>query len=279
VWWVFPDKSQIFVSNIHPTDEAALWWIRMNDVKVLRRTGPETLPVVRARPFSTSSDRRSRIDNLLSSEEQAELAAIATVLNYQRIGGTVFSEGEDAHFLYAIESGFVKISRHDEDGHRQILAFMWHGDLFGLAEHGHYVNSAETVSPATIYRFPLQRLRRLLLRDPRLQLHLLTKALHDLRSAQRQILILGQSDAHRRLASFLFDFSQHPEIYDQKTHRLTLPLSRYDIADYLGTSPEHVARAFSSLERDRVLQRITPRIIEILDAAKLTELHNKWNKN
>ncbi len=248
----------------------------MNNVKVLRRAAPGTRPVIRARPFDASADRRSRIDNLLSPDEQAKLAAITTVLEYQRAGIAIYSAGEDAHFLYAIDKGFVASSRHDEEGRRQILAFMWHGDLFGLAEHGRYVNSAATASPATIYRFPLQRLRRLLAAEPRIQLHLLTKALHDLRLAQRQIVVLGQFHIYRRLASMVFDFSQHPEIFDAKTHRLVLSLTRDDIADYLGSSPEHVARAFSLLERDRVLRRITPRVIEILDAPKLAELHHRW---
>jgi CRP-like cAMP-binding protein len=250
----------------------------MDDVKVLKRANLAIRPAIRAKPFDVSSDRRSRIDNLLSPEEQAKLAPIATVLDYQRAGVAIFSQEEDAHFLYAIDKGFVRISRHDEDGHRQILAFMWHGDLFGLAEHGRYVNAAETASPATIYRFPLGRLRRLLLGEPRLQLHLLTKALHDLRAAQRQIVVLGQLHIYRRLASLVFDFLQHPEIYEAKSQRLALSLSRDDVADYLGTSPEHVARAFSLLERERVLRRITPRIIQILDATKLAELHNKWSK-
>lgn len=253
--------------------------MKVNDVKVIRRAGPGKGPVVRARPFDAGADRRSRIDNLLSSEEQAKLASIATVLEYKRAGIAIFSQGEDAHFLYAVDKGFVKSSRHDEEGHRQILAFMWHGDLFGIAEHGHYVNTAETASPATIYRFPLQRLRRLLNAEPQLQIHLLTKALHDLRLAQRQIVALGQFHIYRRLASLVFDFSQHPEIYDAKTHRLALSLSRTDIADYLGTSPELVARAFSLLERDGILRRLTPRIIEIADAQQLAELQQKWTRN
>jgi CRP-like cAMP-binding protein len=251
----------------------------MNDVTVLQQGRPGTNPVVRARPFDAVSDRRSRIDNLLSPQEQAELAGIGTVLEYRRGGVAIFSAGEDAHFLYAIDKGFVRVSRHDEDGHRQIIAFMWHGDLFGIAEHGRYANSAETASAATIYRFPLQKLRRLMEREPRLQVHLLTKALHELRAAQRQIVVLGQLEASRRLASLIQDFSQHREIYDPKTCRLALSLSRQDIADYLGTSPENVARAFNALEGTRVLRRVTPRIVEILDAAKLAELHNKWEKS
>lgn len=250
----------------------------MNDVKVKRTTGSGAGPAVTARPFSTSSDRSSRIDNLLSREEQAELASIATVLDCRRAGTSIFSEGEDAHFLYAVDSGVVRISEHDNDGSRQVLAFMWHGDLIGLAERGRYSNSADTASPTVLYRFPLQKLRQLLVREPRLRLHLLTKAVHDLRAAQRQIVVLGQLNVSQRLATFLHDFAQHSEIYDLSTSCLNLSVSRFDIADYLGTSPENVARAFTMLERGGLVRRRTSRIIEILDMAELGRFHTKWSR-
>jgi CRP-like cAMP-binding protein len=142
---------------------------------------------------------------------------------------------------------------------------MWPGDLFGLAEEGRYVNSAESLTPAAIFRFPLERLRGLLLSEPLLQLHLLTKAANELRNAQRQMIVLGQFDNARRLASFLLDCRQHVAVFDSRTRLLRLPMSRFDIADYLGTSPESVARAFAKLERGRLLRRQSPRSVELLD--------------
>ena len=77
---------------------------------------------------------------------------------------------------------------------------MWPGDLFGIAEDGRYVNSAESLTTAAIFRFPLERLRHLLLSEPLLQLHMLTKVAHELRNAQRQIIVLGQfNNVKRRL--------------------------------------------------------------------------------
>lgn len=250
----------------------------MNDVAVTHPPVSAAGPTLRARPFSSSIDRSSRIDNLLSRDEQAELAKLATVLDYRRAGIAIFSEGEDAHFLYAIENGVIRVSRHDADGSRQVLAFMWHGDLVGLADRGRYVNSADTVGPARVYRFPLQKLRQLLMREPRLRLHLLTKAVHDLRSAQRQIVVLGQLSVPRRLAIFLHDFAQHSEVYDARTRSLALSVSRFDIADYLGTAPENIARAFTTLERDGIVRRRTSRVIEILNMAELGNFHSEWGK-
>ncbi len=229
-------------------------------------------PEIRARPFDRVSDRPSRIENLLSPSEQQELRDIATVLDYRRGGLTIFSEGEDAHFAYAIDEGVVRISRHAVNGQRQILAFMVPGDLFGIPDDGIYVNSAEAVCPATIYRFPWQRLREIMLREPQLQLNLLVKVASDLRQAQRQIMILGHQSTYQRLASFLLDFLNYPEFYDEKKSHLNLPINRFDLADYLGIARETAARAFARLERENLARRLPSGSIEILSVNGLQKL-------
>ncbi len=222
-------------------------------------------PTIIATEFCAADRRRPLLENLLSPAEQAELADIATILTYQAGGVVIFTEGEDAHFLYLIDEGVIRICRHLPDGARQVLGFMWPGDMLGLMEAGRYVNAAETLTPATVFRLPLDRLERLLLSEPPLQLHMLTKAAHELRRAQRQLIVLGQLNNTKRLASFLLDSRQHVSFFDSATGRLRLPMSRFDIADYLGTSPESVARAFAALERGGLVRRTSPRMVQLLD--------------
>ncbi len=223
-------------------------------------------PKIIATEFCATDRRRPVLGNLLSPAQQAELVKIATVLSYQAGGVVIFTYGEDAHFTYLIDEGVVRISRDLPDGTRQVFGFMWPGDMLGLMEAGRYVNSAETLTPATLFRFPLDRLRELLLHEPLLQLHILTKAAHELRKAQRQLIVLGQLTNVRRLASFLLDCRQHVTFFDSAARQLHLPMSRFDIADYLGTSPESVARAFAVLERRTFVRRLSPRTIELIDA-------------
>jgi CRP-like cAMP-binding protein len=229
-------------------------------------------PEIRARPFDKISDRPSGIENLLSPREQEELRAIATVLDYRRGGITIFSEGEDAHFVFAIDEGVVRVSRHAENGQRQILAFMVPGDLFGLPDDGIYVNTVEAVCPARIYRFPWQRLREIMVREPQLQLNMLIRVAYDLRQAQRQIMILGQKNTYQRLAVFLLEFLRYPEFYDAKKSRLNLPINRFDLADYLGIARETAARAFARLEREGLARRLKSGSIEILNVNGLRQL-------
>jgi CRP-like cAMP-binding protein len=230
------------------------------------------LPEIRARPFDRKKDAPTQIENLLPRGQQARLRAIATVLEHQRANNTIFSEGEDAHFVYSVAAGAVRISRHTESGRRQILALMLPGDLFGLPDCGLYVNSAETVSPATLYRVPWQRLHEVLLEEPELQVSLLLRLAFDLRQAQRRIVMLGQHNIAQRLASFLIELSQHPDFYSEQTHQLEVPLTRSDLADYLGTASETVIRAFSKLEKNGLIRRISRAIVEIQDLDALRNL-------
>jgi CRP-like cAMP-binding protein len=140
---------------------------------------------------------------------------------------------------------------------------MMPGDLFGLPDSGIYLNSAETVSPATLYRVPWHELRKILLSEPELQLNLLIRVAFDLRQAQRRLLILGQQNVVQRLASFLMDFVQHPDFYDSERQLLSFPVSRFDVGDYLGSAPETIARAFAKLEKAALIKRVSPRLIEI----------------
>ncbi len=242
----------------------------MNPVR--RQRLARTAPEIRARTFDRVTDRPSQIENLLSPKEQDRLREIATVLEYRRGGLTIFSEGEDAHFVYAIDEGVVRISRHAENGQRQILAFMVSGDLFGIPDGGSYVNTAETVSAVRLYRFPWHQLCRIRLDEPQLQLNMLIRVAYDLRQAQRQIMILGQQSTNQRLAFLLLDFLRLPEFYDERDGRLRLPINRFDLADYLGIARETAVRAIAKLERDGLVKRIDAETIQILDIGGLRAL-------
>jgi CRP-like cAMP-binding protein len=97
-----------------------------------------------------------------------------------------------------------------------------------------------------------------------------TKVAHELLcNAQRQIIVLGQFNNVKRLASFLLDCRQHLDLFESQTRRLLLPMSRFDIADYLGTLPESIARAFATLERGGFLRRTSPRSVVLADPDRL----------
>lgn len=244
----------------------------MNVIPPSRNSAKARLPEIRARPFDREKDPPAQIENLLSRKQQANLRTIATVLEYERANSTIFSEGEDAHFVYAIGAGVVRVSRHSENGRRQVMAFMLPGDLFGLPHEGLYVNCAETVCRSTLYRVPWQQWNAMMRQEPDMQITLLVRVAFDLRQAQRRIMILGQHNACQKLASFLLDFAEYPEFYDMRRRRLELPLTRFDLGDYLGIAAETVVRTFAKLERAALIRRLSPRQIEFQDIDAMRRL-------
>ena len=201
--------------------------------------------------------------------QQDAFRELSTLVAYRRGGLKIFSEGEDANFVYTIDNGIARIVRHAENGKRQILAFMNPGDLFGLPEDGAYANTAETVSPVDLYRVPWDRLVQRMMEAPHLQLDLLLRVAHDLHQAQRWMMILGQQSTTQRLISLLLEFLRHPEFYNERDGYLHWPINRSDLADYLGIARETAGRAITRLERDGLVRRIGPKTMQILDVAGL----------
>jgi CRP-like cAMP-binding protein len=210
--------------------------------------------------------------NLLTPQQQAKLGQIATVVRHDRAGLEIITEGAEATSVFVIEAGLVSVSVDLPDGSRQVVDFARAGDLIGLVERGRHVNTAATLTPVTLYQLSRAALAPLLLGDAALQSCLLAKATNDLRAAQWRIVALGRASVARRVAAFLLECCRLTDIYAPAERLLRLPMSRFTIADYLGTSPESIARAFAGLEDDGLIRRSSPRLVEIRDLPSLGQM-------
>lgn len=226
---------------------------------------------IRARLFEPAGSR-AMIRNVLSREEQEQLLQGATLVEYPHGGNTLFSEGQEAGFLYFIDSGIIRISRCAENGRRQVLAFRVAGDIAGLFEDGRYTNSAETVGAAKVYRIPWQRMQQAMRNEPALQLHLFIKLADDYCQAEHRIMTLGQQNSCQRLASFLLELMQMPGLFNESQSLLQLPVNRFDLADYLGMVTKSFERSFATLESRGLIRRLTSRTIQIADIGGLQRL-------
>lgn len=209
----------------------------------------------------------------LSADDTEALARMGKSTEIKEAKTTIFNQGQAAHKLYLLMSGIVRVSRVLPDGERHIVAFHWPGDLFGMEAEGLYLDHAESVTPCMICEFSADHLREFLLSHPDLQQTMLVKAVHSLRAAQRQLIVVGRLDVHRAIASFLLDCTAHDKYFNAARSTLTLPMSRYDIADYLGTATESVTRAMTRLETEGLIRRATPREL-LLNLPGLKHLAN-----
>ncbi len=188
----------------------------------------------------------------LSPDDVRRLAAARC--HAQLPGGfTIFREGDPALHVYSISTGAVKLYKLMSDGRRQIIGFLFSGDMFGLAVEGGYAYTAETVSPSQICRFANRKLDVLKHEMPRLERKLFSMAVKDLVAAQEQMLLLGRKTAKEKVASFLLKLARRTQLAGQAAGPVALPLSRADIADYLGLTIETVSRTFTQLKRTNII--------------------------
>ena len=160
----------------------------------------------------------------------------------------IVGQGDAAEFCYKILNGWVRRVKLMEDGRRQVCAFLMPGDLFGFDELVTHDFAAEAVSDVVLRRYP----RRLVeaLADGRLAL---ARRLRDLtaislRTAHNHLMLLGRKSASERIASFLLELAERlPEHGDCV---VCLPMTRTDVADYLGMTIETVCRNLAQLRRD-----------------------------
>jgi CRP-like cAMP-binding protein len=207
---------------------------------------------------------------LLTDSQRAQLAAIATRVSVAP-RAVIYRDDTPATNVFIIGEGVVKAFKDLPSGRRLVMAFLYPADVFGLAENGRYVRTAQAVTRVTLYRFAIDVLIDTLKNDGELQFKFLCKLTHELREAQRQTITIGRRDAIGKLAMFIRELQrQHGRSGD-----IDLPMSRSDIASYLGLSLESVSRASRALERRGVVCFPGRHVVRILDPAQFERIESK----
>ncbi|OAN55199.1 Crp/Fnr family transcriptional regulator [Paramagnetospirillum marisnigri] len=188
----------------------------------------------------------------LSHDEVKRLAAVRCHATLPA-SFTVFREGDLVDHVYSISNGAVKLYKLLPDGRRQIIGFLFSGDIFGLGTNDGYCYTAETITATQVCRFTHRKLDSLLDEIPRLERRMFNMAVKDLVAAQEQMLLLGRKTAREKVATFLVKLSMRAERAGQPGSPVALPMSRADIADYLGLTIETVSRTFTQLKRDNII--------------------------
>ena len=233
---------------------------------------PEAVPGCDAglMPCAACDVRDMAICSALQGREVDRLAQIVARIPLSP-GQTIFQEGDDADHVYNILEGSVRLFKLLPDGRRQITGFLYASDFLGLALKEHYAYSAEAVSGAVVCRFPRGKLERLLDELPKLEKRLLNEASNELIAAQDQMLLLGRKTAVERLATFLAALARRQNVQEDGG-LIDLPMTRTDIADYLGLTIETVSRSFTKLRKSGVIGIPDAHSITVTDVGALRVL-------
>jgi CRP/FNR family transcriptional regulator, nitrogen fixation regulation protein len=197
----------------------------------------------------------------------AEFDLMAARMKFAR-NAEIFGEGEPADYLYKVVSGAVRTSKLLSDGRRQIGAFLLPGDFFGMEASDEHRFSAEAISDTVALVVKRSAVEALAAHNCRIARALWTMAACDLERAQEHMLALGRKNAQERLVTFLLDMARRGKAED----RIELPMSRQDIADYLGLTIETVSRTLTQLESNAAIEIPTSRCIMLRNRHALKHL-------
>lgn len=180
----------------------------------------------------------------------------------------IFGEGEDAEYIYKVLSGSVRAYKVLSDGRRQVTAFYLPGEVFGLESEAEHSHSAEAIDRATILVIRRSSVFNAAESNGEIahQLWALTAA--ELKRSQNHALLLIKT-AKERIAAFLLDMA----LRVAGKGYVELPMSRQDIADYLGLTIETVSRTLTALSEGSTIQFMGSRRIVLRNRSELTELN------
>jgi CRP/FNR family nitrogen fixation transcriptional regulator len=180
----------------------------------------------------------------------------------------IYGENEPAEYLYKLVSGTVRTSKILNDGRRQIGEFYLPGDVFGLEVGNDHAFSAEAITEARVIVIKRSAVEALAARDSDVARQLWATTGRELQRMQEHILLLIKS-AQERVAGFLLEMSER----NKSTNEVELPMTRQDIADYLGLTIETVSRTLTTLEASAAIAVPTSRHIVLRNRAALRRLN------
>lgn len=172
--------------------------------------------------------------------------------------------------VFNLASGTALVERISSAGRRQVLAFLFPGDFVGLTHSDHYEYGVKCLTDMTAYAFKLREFRKLADDTPQLKKNMQEIGANVLGHALDQVFILGQKKAEERLC-FLFMqlLGRLPGATPDSIH---LPMTRQDMADYLGLTVETVSRALAKLKSDKLIAIPSPQTLVLLQYDLVREL-------
>ncbi len=180
----------------------------------------------------------------------------------------IFGEGEPAIYVYKVLSGAVRTYRILRDGRRQIDEFHFARGYFGIEAGEEHRTSAEAIADSTVLIARRISLAGLAGQDNDIARQLLKLTVEGLQRTQDHVVLLGRKSACERVASLLLDLSERAG----NPRTLEVPMSRQDMADYLGLTIETVSRTLTQLQVDGMIYIPTSRRIVLRDRAALLDM-------
>jgi CRP/FNR family transcriptional regulator len=231
------------------------------DLKSLPRSCAECGLLPLCLPASISREDLPRLDEVVQIKKAVEREQ------------PLFVAGQPSSALYVVRSGSFKSYAVDGEGDTQVIGFHLPGEVIGLeaAANGSYRSNAEALERSVVCEVPFGGLEHVARELPGLHRQLMRVIGREVHQDQEHLVMIGRKVALERLAIFLHSLSLRLERVRRDPHCFVLPMSRRDLANYLGLVIETVSRLFSRLAELGVIE-VERKTIRILDPGKLKQL-------
>ena len=180
---------------------------------------------------------------------------------------TIFAEGEPSNAIYKLVRGTSCLYKSLPDGRRQIVGFALPGDFLGSPFSDQYTCSVDTISEVAARQFPGAQFLTSLRANPESLYLMLQAALQETNVARDHMLLLGRGTAEEKFAEFIISWRARIGRVGVLANLVPLPMSRRDIADFLGLTIETISRVLAKLEREHVI-RVIPEGLQLMGSTE-----------
>ncbi|MEZ2128182.1 MULTISPECIES: helix-turn-helix domain-containing protein [unclassified Sinorhizobium] len=187
-------------------------------------------------------------------------------------GQALFFEGDAARHLFKVTEGTLRVFKIISDGRRVITGFLNAGDIVGVSLKDHYLYSAEAITETKVRRFSRKAFDSEVNNSPQLRPELYARLCDELAAAQDQMVLLSRKNAEERVCTFLLKELRRGFAQGRMNATVDLPMTRLDIADYLGLTIETVSRTMTKLANKGIVASSGRHTVRILKQGALAQL-------
>lgn len=202
------------------------------------------------------------IFNHLNDDQMDEIMQTIRHINYKK-NEIIYRPGEESDTLYVVREGRVKIYRLSASGKEQLISFLNPGEFTGelsLFREGQYERFAEATVDTELCTIQRQDLHEFLIKYPSISIKMLEEFSNRLEESEKQQTRYATEKVETRIALFIAE-----SLANVEATMVELPMSKKDLASYLGTTPETVSRKLTELEEAGYIKRLSNKKIKVLD--------------
>lgn len=196
-----------------------------------------------------------------------ELVLLEKIKSYVtfKAGEPIVWRGDDLTHFASVVAGIASLSRTLEDGRTQMVGLLLPSDFIGRPGREMVEFDVTAVTDVTLCQFQRRPFEKLVEEVPHISQRMMEMALDELNAAREWMVLLGRKTAREKIATFLEMVVRRSTIPQQQVQEYVLPLTREEIANFLGLTLETISRQLSALRKDGVVAFEDRRRFRIVD--------------